>query len=53
MEDTNKSKRCGKLPGIHKFLSTLYSKLQPYCQAVKQTKRQERVEMGKGTSKSV
>ncbi len=38
MEDTNKSKRCGKLPGVCKFLSMLYTKLQPYCQAIKQTK---------------
>jgi len=53
MEDANKSERYGKLPRICKFLSTLYTKLQPHCQAIKQTKRQERVEMGRGTPKSV
>ena len=51
MEDTDKSQRCGKLPGIRQFLSTLYTKLQPYCQTTKQAKRQERVEMGRKTSK--
>jgi len=53
MEDANKSERCGKLSGIFKLLSTLYTKLQPHCQAIKQTKRQERVEMRRGTSKSI
>jgi len=31
----------------------LYTKLQPHFQAIKQTKRQERVEMGRGTLKDV
>ena len=53
MEDTNKSERCGKLPGVHKFLPMLYTKLQPHCQAIKWTKGQERVEMGRGILKSV
>ena len=53
IEDTNKSKGRGKLPRIHKFLLILYTKLQSHCQAIKQTKRQEKVEMGKETSKSV
>ena len=53
MEDTDKSKRCGKLPRIHKFLLTLYTKLQLHCQAIKRTKRQERVEMGRETPKSI
>jgi len=53
MEDTNKSERCGKLPGVCKFLLTLYTKFQPHCQAIKQTKRQERVEIGRGTPKSI
>ena len=35
MEDTDKSERCGKLPGICKLLLTLYTKLQPHCQAIK------------------
>ena len=35
MEDTDKSERCGKLPGICQFLSMLHTKLQPYCQAIK------------------
>ena len=35
IEDTNKSKRCGKLPGICQFLLMLYTKLQPYRQAIK------------------
>ena len=53
MEDANKSKGCGKFPGIRQFLLTFYSKLQPYRQTVKRTKRQERVEMGRGTPKSI
>ena len=53
MEDTNKSERCGKLSGVRKFLLTLYTKLQPHCQAIEQTKGQERVEMGRGTPKSI
>ena len=53
MEDADKSKRRGKLPVVCKFLSTLYTKLQPHCQAIKQTKRQERVKMGRGTPKSI
>ena len=53
MEDTNKSERCGKLSGVRKFLLTLYTKLQPHCQAIKQTKGQERVEMRRGTPKSI
>jgi len=43
IEDANKSERCGKLSRVCKFLLTLYTKLQPHCQAIKQTKRQERV----------
>ena len=35
MEDAKKSERCGKLPGICKFLSTLHTKHQPHCQAIK------------------
>ena len=53
MEDADKSKRCGKLPGICQFLSTLYTKLQPHRQAIKRAKRQERVKMGRGTPKSI
>jgi len=53
MEDANKSKGCGKLPGIHQFLLMFYSKLQPYHQTIKRAKRQEKVEMGRGTPKSV
>jgi len=53
MKDANKSERCGKLPGICKLLLTLYTKLQPHCQAIKQTKRQERVEMERRTPKSI
>ena len=53
MEDANKSERYGKLSGVCKFLLTLYTKLLPHCQAIKQTKRQERVEMGRGTPKSI
>ena len=53
MEDADKSERHGKLPGICKFLSIFYTKLQPHCQAIKQTKRQERVKMGEGTPKSI
>ena len=53
MEDADKSKRCEKLSGIRQFLLMLYTKLQPYCQAIKQAKRQERVEMGRGTPKSI
>jgi len=53
MEDADKSERCRKLSRICKLLSMLYTKLQPHCQAIKQTKRQERVEMGRGTSKSI
>ena len=53
MEDTDKGKRCGKLPGVCQFLSMLYTKLQLYCQAIKQAKRQERVEMVRGTPKSI
>ena len=46
-------KENGKLPGICKFPSILHTKLQPHCQAIKQTKRQERVEVGRGTLKSI
>jgi len=53
MKDANKSERHGKLPGICKFLSMLYTKFQPHCQAIKQTKRQERVEIGRKTPKSI
>ena len=53
MEDADKSERCGKLPGVCKFLSTLYTKLQPHCQDIKQTKRQKRVEVGRETLKSI
>jgi len=35
IKDTDKSERRGKLPGICKFLSMLYTKLQPYCQTIK------------------
>ena len=35
IEDTNKSKGHGKLPGIRKYLSMLYTKLQSHCQAIK------------------
>jgi len=35
MEDTNKSKRCRKLPRIRQFLSMLHIKLQPHHQAIK------------------
>jgi len=53
MEDTDKSERHGKLPEVCKFLLTLYTKLQPHCQDIKQTKRQERVEVGRETPKSI
>jgi len=53
MKDADKSEKHGKLPGVCKFLLTLYTKLQPHCQAIKQTKRQERVEVGRRTPKSV
>jgi len=36
-----------------KMLTKVYTKLQPHCQAIKQTKRQERVEMRRGTPKSI
>jgi len=32
---------------------TKYTKLQPHCQVIKQTKRQERVEIGRGTPKGI
>ena len=53
MKDTNKSERHGKLPRVCKFLLMLYTKLQPHCQAIEQTKRQERVEIGRRTPKSI
>ena len=53
MEDADNSERCGKLPRVCKFLLTLYTKLQPHCQDIKQTKRQKRVEVGRETLKSI
>ena len=53
MKDTNKNEKRGKLPGVCKFLSTLYTKLQLHYQAIKRTKRQEKVEVGRGTPKSI
>jgi len=35
MEDADKSEEHGKLPGVFKLLPTLYTKLQPHCQAIK------------------
>ena len=53
MKDANKSKRHEKLSRVFKFLLMLYTKLQLHCQAIKQTKRQERVEVGRETPKSI
>ena len=53
MENTDKSKGYGKLLEIRQLLLTLHTKFQPYCQAVKRTERQERVEVGRRTPKSI
>ena len=52
-EDTDKSKGHGKLPRLCKFLSMIYPKLQLYGKAIKWIKRQEGLEVGRGTSKDI
>ena len=53
VEDTDQSQEYKKLPWICKFLLTIHPKLQLYCKTTEQTKRQEGLEMGRGTSESV
>ena len=53
MEDTNKSQQCGEFPQICQFLLMLYPKFQLYSKTAKRIKRQERMEMGRRTSKGI
>ena len=53
MEDTNEGQRYRKLPRVYKFLLTVHLKLQPHGKTLKQTKRQEGLEMGRRTSESI
>jgi len=53
MKDTNKSKGCGKLPETCKFLLTIHPKLQPYSKAIKRTKEQKGLEVGRKTLKGI
>ena len=53
VEDTDKSQGCGKFLQVCKLLPMIYPKLQPYSKAIEQTKRQEGLEIGRETSKSV
>ena len=53
IEDTGKDQRCGKLSQVCKLLSVVYPKFQPYNKAIKQIKRQERLEIGRRTSEGI
>ena len=53
MKNTQKSKRRGELPRFCKFLQTLYPKLQPYRQTIKQVERQEGMKMGRRTPEGI
>ena len=53
MKDTNTGQRHRKLPRVCKFLLMIHPKLQPHSKTTEQTKRQEGLEMGRRTSKSI
>jgi len=53
VEDTDKSQGCGKFPQVRKLLPMIYSKLQPYSKTIERTKRQERLEMRRGTAEGI
>ena len=53
MEDTDKSEGCKKHLRLHKFLLKIHPKLQSYGKTIVQTKRQEKLEVGRGTPKGV
>ena len=52
-EDTNKSQGCRKFPRVRKLLPMIYPKLQLYSKAIEWTKRQEGLEIGRGTSEDI
>jgi len=53
MKDTNKSKRCRKLPRFCKLLSMVHQGFQPHCSTIKSTKRQRRMEIDKRKTKCI
>ena len=53
VEDTDKIQGCGKFPWVRKLLPMIYSKLQPYSKTIERTKRQERLEMRRGTAEGI
>ena len=53
MENSNQNKKSRKLLRVHKLLLKIHQKLQLYNKISQQTQRKERIEMGKGTSRSI
>jgi len=53
MENTHHNKRSRNLLRVHKFLQTLYQKLQSYSKTSQQTQRKEEMEMGRRTLESI
>ena len=53
MEDANKDQGHRKFSWICKLLSKIYPQLQPYSKNLERTEGQERVEMGKRTSRGI
>ena len=45
MKDTNQDKRCRKFPRICKLLQKIHPELQLHCETIKQTKKEERMEI--------
>ena len=53
MENTDESQGRRKFPRIRQFLPTFHSQLQPHSKTIERIKGQERMEMGKGTSRGI
>ena len=53
MENSYQDKESEKLLGVCKFLLTIYQELQSHSKTSEQTKRKERVEVGKWTLEGI
>ena len=53
MENTYKSQRCRKFPGVHKLLSKIYLKFQLYSKTTEWIKKKEEMDMEWGTQQGL